>query len=242
MIQQPRIHITPYHRLVSLTLAKVLLLNNMELVPTLTPNIQLTSFPITSIQGYNISLDQYFTFMSLAEWALEKKFTIVGTMRHDRKGIPKESKSVNDREEKSVLYVYHEEKNVMLVSYIDKKKSGKKTVIVFTTMHDKVKVTNDQRTKPHVPVMYDHRKGDVDIVDLFSTDHSTRIKSKRWPLNVLAFILDICRPMLKQSSETTTSRLQILSLHMSLKKLLSCQAFNDNLRIQTAFRSKSSTK
>ena len=90
--------------------------------------------------------------MSLAEWALEKKFTIVGTMRHDRKGIPKELKSVNDRE-KSVLYVYHEEKNVMLVSYIDKKKSGKKIVIVFTTMHDKVQVTNDQRTKPHVPVM-----------------------------------------------------------------------------------------
>ena len=72
--------------------------------------------------------------MSLAEWALEKKFMIVGTMRHDRKGIPKESKSVNDREEKSVLYVYHEEKNVMLVSYIDKKKSGKKNAIVFTTM------------------------------------------------------------------------------------------------------------
>ena len=47
VIQQPRIHITPYHRLVSLTLAKVLLLNTMELVPTLTPSIQLTSFPIT---------------------------------------------------------------------------------------------------------------------------------------------------------------------------------------------------
>ena len=72
--------------------------------------------------------------MSLAEWALEKKFTIVGTMRHDRKEIPKELKSVNDREEKSVLYVYHEEKNVMVVSYIEKKKSGKKNAIVFTTM------------------------------------------------------------------------------------------------------------
>ena len=81
--------------------------------------------------------------MSLAEWALEKKFTIVSTLRHDRKGIPKELKSVNSREEKSVLYVYHEVKNVMLVSYIDKKKSGKKNVIVLTTMHDKVKITND---------------------------------------------------------------------------------------------------
>ena len=45
-----------------------------------------------------------------------------GYMGHDRKGIPKKLKSVNDREEKSVLYVYHEEKNVILASYIDKKK------------------------------------------------------------------------------------------------------------------------
>ena len=67
----------------------------------------------------------------MAKLALEKKFTIVGTMRHDRKGIPKESKSVNDREDKPVLFVYHEEKNVILGSYIDRKKSGKKNVIVF---------------------------------------------------------------------------------------------------------------
>ena len=147
----------------------------------------------SSIQGCSISLDRYFTSVSYAEWALEKKFTIVGTMRDDRKRIPKELKSVNDREEKLVLYVYHEEKNVMLVSYIDKKKSGKKNVIVFTTMHGKVKITNDQRKKPHVHVMYDHLKGGVDVADLLSTNHSTRINSKRWSSNALAFILDTCR-------------------------------------------------
>ena len=97
----------------------------------------------SSIQGGNISLDRYFTFVSLAKWALEKKFTIEGTMRHDRKEIPKELKSANDREEKSALYVYHKEKDVMLVSYINNMKSGKKNVIVLTTLHDSVKVTND---------------------------------------------------------------------------------------------------
>ena len=76
----------------------------------------------TSIQGCNISMDRYFTSVFLAEWALQKKFTIVGTMHHDRKGIPKEGKAIGNREEKSVLYVYHKEKNIMLASYIDKKK------------------------------------------------------------------------------------------------------------------------
>ena len=97
-------------------------------------------------------------------------------MRHDWKGIPKEPKTVNDQEEKSVLYVYHEEKNMMLLSYTDKEKSGKKNIIVLINMHDKVKVTNDQQKKPHVLVMYDHMKGGVDIVDLLSTNRSTRIK------------------------------------------------------------------
>ena len=49
-------------------------------------------------------------------------------------------------------------------------------------------------------------------------------------------------PMLKQSSETTTSSLPVLSLCMSLEKFLSSQAFNNTLKIQTTFRSKSSTK
>ena len=137
-------------------------------------------------------MDRYFTSVSLAAWALENKFTIAGTMRHDRKEILKEVKVLNDREEMSVLHVYHEEKKIMLVSYIDKKKSGKKNVIILSTMHENVRV-KDQRKKPQVHAMYDHTKGRVDVVDLLSTSHSTRIQTKRWPLNALAFILDTCR-------------------------------------------------
>ena len=145
-----------------------------------------------SIQGCNISMDRYFTSVCLAAWALENKFTIVGTMRHDRKEISKEVKALNDREEMSVLHVYHEEKKILLVSYIEKKKSGKKNVVILSTMHENVKVTKGQRKKPQVHTMYDHTKGVADVVDLLSTIHSTRIKTKRWPLNSLAFILDTC--------------------------------------------------
>ena len=42
--------------------------------------------------------------------------------------------------------------------------------MVLTSMHDKVKVTNDARQKPQVHVMYDHTEGGVDIVDLLSTN------------------------------------------------------------------------
>ena len=48
-------------------------------------------------------------------------------------------------DERSVLYVQDGEKNIVFVSYIDKKKSGKKNIIGLTTLHDKVKVSNDKR-------------------------------------------------------------------------------------------------
>ena len=79
-----------------------------------------------------------------------------------------------------------------MVSYVDKKMSGKKNV-VLTTMYDDIAVSKDQWKKPNVHVFYDHTKGGVDVVDLYSSHHSTRVKSKRWPVNALAFILDTAR-------------------------------------------------
>ena len=108
----------------------------------------------SKMQGINISMDRYFTSVSLASWA----FTIIGTMRHDRKSIPKELKSVANREEKSVMYVYRTKEKIMLTSYIDKKKLDKKNVIVLSSMHDSVKITKDQKKKPSVHAMYDYTK------------------------------------------------------------------------------------
>ena len=91
------------------------------------------------------------------------------------------------------MHVYDTKEKILLASYIDKKKSGKKNVIILSIIHDNVKITKDQQKKPSVNKMYDHTKGGVDVVDLLSVTHSTRIISRRWPLNALTFILDTCR-------------------------------------------------
>ena len=103
-----------------------------------------------NLQGINISMDPYFISVSLETWDFEKNITVVGTMEHDRKGIPKELKPVADREERSVMHVCNAKEKIMVVSYIDKKKSGKKNVIVLWTMHDNVKITSNQRWEPSV--------------------------------------------------------------------------------------------
>ena len=173
------------------------------------------------LSGRNISLDRYFTSVTLAQWCLEKKISIVGTMRTDRKGIPKEMKNVNDREEKSTKYCHSEDNKLLLVSYVDKKKSGKKNVIVLSTMHKSVAVTRDRRKKPNMIVLYDHTKGGVDIVDLISSKLSVRIKSRRWTINALAFILDTVRTNAKTIlREAANSSLSTFNFTWELGKQL----------------------
>ena len=77
------------------------------------------------------------------------------------------------------MQVYYTKEKIMLASYIDKKKSGKKNVILLSPMHDNVKITKDQWKKPSIHIMYDRTKRGVDVVNNLSTTHSTLIKSRR---------------------------------------------------------------
>ena len=167
-------------------------------------------------------MDRYSTSVTIAQSALEKKITIVGTMRLDRKGIPKEIKSLENREERSILYVFDSDENILLVSYIDKKKSGKRNNVALSTLHDKVRVTKDERRKPDIHKLYDHTKGGVDVVNLISTSCTTRIKNKKWSINASAFILDTVRTNAKTILQESTAKLNMSNFEFTyaLGKLL----------------------
>ena len=68
------------------------------------------------LRGKNISLDRYFMSVSIADWCLGKDITTTGTMRSDRKGIPKEMKDV-DPEEKSSKWFFSDNKILILYLY-----------------------------------------------------------------------------------------------------------------------------
>ena len=59
-----------------------------------------TKYLVNGVNHYNsidrssISMDRYFTSVTIAQWASENKITIVGTMRLHRKGRPKDMKSM----------------------------------------------------------------------------------------------------------------------------------------------------
>ena len=87
-------------------------------------------------------------------------------------------------------------------------------------MHDTVKITKEQPKKPSVHTIYDHTKGCVDVVDLLSTTYSTQIKSRRWPLNALAFIIDTCRSNAKTILQGNCIKLTNLEITYILGKEL----------------------
>ena len=147
----------------------------------------------TNIQGRNISMDRYFTSMTIAEYLLKKAITLVGTMRTDRIGIPAEMKEVKNRKSPSTLYAYNKNIKSLLVSYVVKKKSGVRNVLVLSTMHKNALTTKDERKKPHVITFYDRTKGGVDVMDMMASTYTVKFKSRRWTMNALAYILDTVR-------------------------------------------------
>ena len=111
----------------------------------------------------------------------------------DQKGIPPQIKTVDNRNKKSTFFVCGGDANLILVSYIDKEKNGKRNVVVLTPMHDKIKVTKEEKQKPQVHTFYAHTEVGVNIVNLNFRYILTRMKIKRWAMNYVTFILDTAR-------------------------------------------------
>ena len=121
------------------------------------------------------------------------------------------------------MHVYNTKKEIMLLSYIDKK-SDKKNLIVLSTIHYNVKITKDQQKKLSVHTMCGHMKGGIDITDLLSTTHSTQIKSRRCPLNTLALILDTCLSNVKTTLQDNGIKLINFEMTYNLGKKLAFPA------------------
>ena len=88
-------------------------------------------------------MDKCFASVTVGRSGLGKIYAIVGTMGLGRKEL--KSKSIGNRGEKPIYFLYAQDESFMLFSYSDKKRSGKKNVMVMTNMHDSVRVTRNER-------------------------------------------------------------------------------------------------
>ena len=114
------------------------------------------------MQGRNISMDNLYTSIPPCQQLLDRGMTLVGTMRHNRVGLPKEVKSLEGRETFSTQVWWEKEKQKMtLTSYVVPTKSkGMKNVVVLSSQQPILGVTmDDEKYKPQIIKFYDFSKG-----------------------------------------------------------------------------------
>ena len=148
------------------------------------------------LKGRNITMDNLYSSIPMAEKMLQKGVTMIGTMRHNRKGLPKEIKSVAGRTNFSSIIWHEKEKGKFsLNSYVvDTKSKGKKNVIVLATVPVLLGVTKDDgKQKPAIIKTYDFTKGGTDICDQRTGNYSTSTKSPKWTKKILSYMLDVSR-------------------------------------------------
>ena len=137
------------------------------------------------LAGRNISMDRLYNSIPIANWLRENSITMIGTLKHNRIGLPAELKDAKERDEHSTTLHYEEsKKDIALCSYSVKSKSGgKKNVLMMTTTRPLLgKTKDDGKNKPALYKLYDFTKGGTDIVDQKIGSYTCKAKSSKWKM------------------------------------------------------------
>lgn len=137
--------------------------------------------------GRNITTDNFFTDITLAEELLSNKITLVGTMRKSRKDIPKQLLDVKKRALFSSDFLFTN--TMTLVSYITK---PRKFVVLLSSLHHQHEIsTEENKFKPEIILTYNKTKSGVDILDKLVREYSCKRSTRRWPLRLFYNFIDI---------------------------------------------------
>ena len=134
--------------------------------------------------GRNITVDNFFTDFQTAKDLLAKRVTLVGTVRKNKRDIPKDFQPHRNRPVESSLFGF--DGQLTIVSYVPKKN---RAVILLSTMHHDKSV--GEKGKPELLLYYNQTKGGVDNMDHLVSLYSVRRKTWRWPLTMFFNCIDV---------------------------------------------------
>ena len=127
--------------------------------------------------GCQITTDNYFTSYDLAQKLLSRRITLLGTIRQNRKEVPRSLRATKDKEPYSTIHRFNG--RVQLTSYVPKKS---KVVILLSSLSPDTAIdASDERKKPNIIKNYNKQKCGVDVVDAMISHHSCSRKTRRWP-------------------------------------------------------------
>ena len=137
--------------------------------------------------GRNITCDNFFTSLKLARELKEKKLSLVGTVRNNRREVPHEFRAIKNKQLYESNCAFSED-GALLVSYKAKKN---KNVILLSTQHKENKISIGEKKKPELVLYYNKTKGGVDCADERIASYSIKYISKRWHVPVFCNIVDL---------------------------------------------------
>lgn len=137
--------------------------------------------------GRNITFDNFFTSMPLAKELLKRNLTCIGTMRSNRKGIPKRMLPDKKREIHSSRSLFTNDMSI--TSYVPKMK---KAVILLSTFHDSCEISpSSKNNKPEVINDYNKSKSGVDVDDQMIGKYTVKRFSRRWTMALFYDLINI---------------------------------------------------
>ena len=151
--------------------------------------LSLTDFLKNS--GRNVTCDNFFTSLTLAQKLRVRGMTIVGTVRGNRRELPRQVTSTLHRPLYSMTQATNnddENCKVLLVSYMAKKN---RVVNLMSTTHRKSIAETTEKQKPDVILYYNQTKGGVDAADERLMTYTVKFKTRRWHVVVFCNILDM---------------------------------------------------
>ena len=136
--------------------------------------------------GRNITCDNFFTSIPLAQSLLQKKLTILGTIRSNKRQLPPEFCKDKSREQHSTLFGFSD--RMSLCSYVPKKGA---VVNLLSTMPPDDQISDREDRKPSIILAYNKSKGAVDTVDQVVHGYSCSRQTRRWPTKLWFNMIDL---------------------------------------------------
>lgn len=161
-------------------------------------------------RGRNITTDNFFTSIPLAQKLLARKTTLVGTIRSNKRELPK---SVKEKKDKMTLFSSDLYKSENFILTVYKSKPNIK-VLLLSTRHTGVQIEDNHKRLPESISYYNKTKFGVDVVDQMARKYSVKAGNFRWPLQIFFNILDLAAInawiLYKQCTGATISRKQYM--------------------------------
>jgi hypothetical protein len=117
-----------------------------------------------------------------------KKTTLVGTIRGNKREIPKAAKQTKDNMPRFSTLLYKSEDCVLTIN----KSKPNKRVAVLGSQHKFVKIDkSNKKMLPESIQFYNSTKFGVDMADQMARKYTVKASSRRWPLQIFFNILDL---------------------------------------------------